>query len=152
MKYTKAQFDNDKYLVSLAEQALSARVAGQSGIALEQYASMYLEIAKKFEPDIAMVKEIGFMFADLMMDKPLGGFKCMEYEKLLKVVRKRLGSLMFFRRKKQITCFEPRVHLQPCYCARLEAIQAVEVAPEAVKEEVAARVSGLLVLESAETV
>jgi len=120
MAYTKEQFTIDKRLLQLAENRLSARVAGHSGVELQQHRDGYFAIASRFD-DAAMSHTVNTMFIDLMVREPLHGFDCMRYEKLLKVVRKKLGSLMFFRRKKvnEITCLLPQSHLQPCFCSHL---------------------------------
>jgi hypothetical protein len=126
--YTKEQFTIDKRLLQLAENRLSARVAGHSGVELQQYRDEYFAIASKFD-DPAMIHLVNAMFIDLMVREPLHGFDCMRYEKLLKVVRKKLGSLMFFRRKNkqnEVTCLLPLVHLQPCACKHLFDAKALE--------------------------
>ena len=128
MAYTKEQFTIDKRLLQLAENRLSARVAGHSGVELQQYRDEYFAIASKFD-DPAMIHLVNAMFIDLMVREPLHGFDCMRYEKLLKVVRKKLGSLMFFRRKNkqnEVTCLLPLVHLQPCACKHLFDAKALE--------------------------
>lgn len=119
--YTKEQFAIDKRLLQLAESRLSARVAGHSGVELQSYRDDYFKIADRFAPDYAMVHVVKVMFIDLMVCEPLHGFDCLRYEKLLKVVKQKLGSLMFFRRKKvnEITCLSPESHLQPCFCSHL---------------------------------
>jgi len=127
MAYTKEQFTIDKRLLQLAENRLSARVAGHSGVELQQYRDEYFAIANRFD-DAAMSHTVNAMFIDLMVREPLRGFDCMRYEKLLKVVKQKLGSLMFFRRKKvnEVTCLMPLIHLQPCACKHLFDAKALE--------------------------
>jgi hypothetical protein len=50
------------------------------------------------------------------------------YSGSIKVVKQKLGSLMFFRRKKvnEVTCLMPLIHLQPCACKHLFDAKALE--------------------------
>jgi len=151
-RYSQEQYKQDKIAVDAAMQDLSALTIGQKVGRTAIYQGEYARIAQYFEPIKETVRDTARMFMHISTADRISGFDCLTYQARLEQIVKKIKSMRVFRRKRKISCFEPKLHLQPCYCARLRAIEAatlIAVAPIELdlKEELSAKINAALILE-----
>ncbi len=160
MSYSMEMYKEDKLAVDAAKAELSKLVAGEGTGKTVLYQGEFARIATYFgqkdNNDVThygnAVRRVARMFHVISTDSRINGFDCNIYSNLLAEVEKKIKSMRVFKRKNKIKCFAPNIHRQPCYCARLEAVQAASsiansgVEPS-MKEELIAKVNGALILE-----
>jgi len=154
--YTRELYDLDKAALDAAQTELNRLVAGEGDGRLALFEQDFHRISGyfKIEDGRGIEKQISCglilrMFTRMMNSKSITGFQCQEYKVLLDWCIKKCKSMRVFKRRAKIKCFSPRVHQQPCFCARLAAVEAVAgIQDDAVKAEAAAKVEGILALEA----
>jgi len=161
MSYSMEDYKADKAALDAAKQELSCLVAGEGKGRCSLYQGEYARIAQYFaiknQVDETIhygdaVKRVARMFMAISTAKRIGGFDCNIYEAILAEVEKKIKSMRVFKRRAKIKCFAPREHRQPCFCARVQAIEAAQSiassgAPLDMQEELQAKVSGALILD-----
>lgn len=161
MSYSMEQYKADKSAIDAAKQELSCLVAGEGTGRCSVWQGEYARIATYFGRQDPIshitnygdaVRRVARMFVAISTANRIGGFDCRIYEAILAEVEKKVKSMRVFKRKQKIKCFAPKQHKQPCYCARLQAVEAVQgivnsQVSEDLKEELQAKVSGALILD-----
>jgi len=161
MSYSINEYKEDKAAIDAAKVELNCLVLGQGTKRCDVWGEQYDRIAcyfgyKKQANDITHygdeVRRVARMFRAIRTADRISGFDCNIYASLLEQIEKKIKSMRVFKRKQKIKCFVPQLHRQPCYCARLEAIQAASSIANApieadMKEELQAKVSGALILD-----
>jgi hypothetical protein len=160
VSYSLETYKADKLALDAAKVELNCLVLGEGTGRCSLYQGEYARIASYFSTASQLsqanyseaTRNVARMFKAISTANRITGFDCTEYSARLAEVGKKLKSMRVFRRKNKIKCFAPKIHAQPCYCARLEAVHAAEVianapVPVEVQEELQARVSGALILE-----
>jgi hypothetical protein len=161
MTYSIEQYKADKAAVDAAKAELSCLVVGEGTGRCSLYSGEYARISTYFGRKDNVdgithygdtVRRVARMFVVITSAHRIGGFDCNVYDALLKEVEKKIKSMRVFKRKPKIKCFQPKLHTQPCYCARLRAVEAaaaIAVAPiePDLKEELQAKVNGALILD-----
>lgn len=161
MAYSMEQYKADKAAVDAARAELSCLVVGEGTGRCSLWSGEYARISTYFGRKDAVdgithygdaVRRVARMFHVISTADRIGGFDCNLYDNLLKEVDKKIKSMRVFKRKAKIKCMFPKEHHQPCYCARLRAIEAaaaIALAPiePDLKEELSAKVAGALVLD-----
>lgn len=153
MAYSIEQYQSDKIAVDAAKADLSALVIGEKIGRTALYQGEYGRIAQYFNKGAGdSMRRIARMFLTISTANRISGFDCNIYSAMLDEVTKKIKSMRVFKRRPKIKCLEPRLHLQPCYCARLIAIEAAAlgalspIEPD-LKEELNAKIQGALVLD-----
>jgi hypothetical protein len=163
--YSIEQYKADKAALDAAKAELSCLVAGEGTGRCSVWAGEYARISQYFgnskgynEPTLdtihygAEVRKIARIFNTISTVRRISGFDCKIYESILNEVEKKIKSMRVFKRRAKIKCFAPRDHKQPCYCARLQAVEAAAsianapIVPD-LKEELIAKVNGALILD-----
>jgi len=160
MSYSQEAYKADKAALDAAKAELSCLVAGEGTGRCGVWAGEYARIASYFgTKDNAgithygdTVRRVARCFMVISSANRIGGFDCRVYEALLEQIEKKIKSMRVFKRRPKIKCFEPKLHKQPCYCARLQAVEAATLIANApiendLKEELQAKVSGALILD-----
>lgn len=158
--YSLETYKADKLANDAAKAELSKLVAGEGTGKTVLYQGEYARIATYFgqkdNNEVThygnAVRRVARMYMVISTADRINGFDCNIYSTLLNEIDKKIKSMRVFKRKNKIKCFAPNVHRQPCYCARLEAVQAANsIASSGVeasmKEELIAKVNGALILE-----
>lgn len=153
MQYSPEMFKQDKLAVACAQNEISRLVAGEGTGNCSLYLEEYTRIAKYFVEQPETTKTLARMFYYIATAKEITGFDALVYDARLKEVLKKLKSMVHFRKRNKIKCWFPKEHVQPCYCARLDAANAaaaIAAAPidAASKEEASAKVTGALILDN----
>jgi hypothetical protein len=160
--YTREMYEQQKKALDAATGVISALTQGERANECSIYETEYAEIASYFavrnlhtgvDTIGATARRVFRMFTKIMTAPRITGFEANEYGVLLKQCQDKIKSLRVFKRKPKIKCFEPRVHRQPCYCARMEAaMAAVAIAnsqsSDAIKTELTQKVQAALELEN----
>lgn len=161
MAYSLETYKEDKSAVDAAKADLSALVVGEKIGRTALYQGEYARISTYFGRKDAVdgithygdaVRRVARMFMVITTAQRIGGFDCNIYSNLLAEVEKKIKSMRVFKRKAKIKCMFPREHNQPCYCARLRAVEAQAAIAVAsldpdLKEELSAKVQGALILD-----
>jgi hypothetical protein len=150
--YTMDQYKQDKIALDAARQDISSLVAGEGAGRTKRYQGEYGRMVSYWEPVKATMRDYARMFMAISERPAITGFDVLIYSQMLDVMEKKIKSMRTFKRRGKIKCFAPKEHKQPCYCARLEAVQAAISIAQAnvddnLKEELVAKVSGALALE-----
>lgn len=130
--YTKAQQVEDIAIIDRTSALLSARIAGERQSESESMLPDYVRIARYFavEDDThrSVSKQISVarMFREFVEQPKISAFKVNEYQNLLKEVRRIVRAKLVRRKPKHKACFQPDIHIQPCYCANLAAARSHE--------------------------
>ena len=161
MSYSMETYKQDKIAVDCAKQQLSKLVAGEGDGLPSLYHGEYARISTYFGRKDEIfgitsygdaVRRVARCFMVVSTARSINGFDCNIYDSILQQVEKKIKSMRVFKRKPKIKCMFPKEHHQPCYCARLRAIEAataIALAPiePDLKEELSAKVAGALVLD-----
>src|SRR6267142_2431510 len=161
MSYSMETYKQDKIAVDCAKQQLSKLVAGEGDGLPSLYHGEYARISTYFGRKDEIfgitsygdaVRRVARCFMVVSTARSINGLDCNIYDSILQQVEKKIKSMRVFRHKAKIKCFAPKQHRQPCYCARLEVVQAAasianSQAPNDMKEELQAKLSGALILD-----
>ena len=132
MAYSIEQQRQDLRILDTTQNSLSARVIGEKQELLESFVLDYVRISRMWanKPFVnpRMVKVSAKMFKELTYAPRISAFQLAEYGKTLAATRRMIRASIFRRRKKQVACLEPDVHLQPCFCLDLQRAKALETA------------------------
>jgi hypothetical protein len=159
--YSIETYKADKAALDCAKSQLSKLVAGEGDGLPSLYHGEYSRISAYFGRKDAIsgitsygdaVRRVARMFMVISTARSITGFDCNVYAAILEQVEKKIKSMRTFKRRAKIMCFAPRDHKQPCFCARLQAVEAAaSIANSPVsndlKEELQAKVSGALILD-----
>jgi hypothetical protein len=159
--YSLETYKADKAALDAARQELSCLVANEGTGRCSIWQGEYARIATYFgrKDNISgitsygdSVRRIARMFMAISTASRITGFDCKIYESMIDQIEKKIKSMRIFKRRPKIKCFEPRSHKQPCFCARLQAVEAAaSIANSSVsndlKEELQAKVNGALILD-----
>lgn len=116
--YTQEQFEIDKAACNAAINSLSAYRIGEARGRLDNYAVDLMNLTTYWEPHELMWEPVVKMMIDLVENDSITGLNCLRYAALLAQVLKKCQSKRVFRRRKAATCLFPKLHAQPCSCAK----------------------------------
>lgn len=159
--YSLETYKADKAAIDAAKVELNRLVIGEPSGACAIWQGEYARIASYFGHKDAIlnithygdtVRRVARMFMAISTANRISGFDCNIYQAVLTEVEKKIKSMRIFKRRAKIKCFQPKLHRQPCYCARLQAVEAVQSIAQAdiqpdLKEELQAKVNGALILD-----
>jgi hypothetical protein len=119
MSYTKEQYEIDMAALNAALRSLSVYVLGGGNERLESYQQDLIGICSYWPDNHLMWEPVCKMMIDLVENDKISGLNALRYEGLLAQCVKMVKSKRVFRRKKKVSCFKPKIHRQPCFCANM---------------------------------